>query len=184
MVIDLRSDTVTHPTPAMRKAMADAEVGDDYYRDDPTVRALEERAAAMLGKEAGLLVFSATMANAVALLAHTQRGDSIILEESCHINNNEAGHLGVIAGLTTRTVKGERGFIAPERLAEVALPRGEVLHAPTTLACLENTHNASGGACIAPAQMRRFRSAADKLRLAVHVDGARFFNASVALGVA
>ena len=105
-MINLRSDTVSKPTDAMRKAMAEAEVGDDYYRDDPTVIALEEKAAELFGKEAAMMVFSATMSNVVSVLSHTKRGQSIILEELSHIYNNEAGFLSAFGGLTPRTGEG------------------------------------------------------------------------------
>ena len=115
-MINLRSDTVSKPTEGMRKAMAEAEVGDDYYREDPTVIALEEKAASLFGKEAAMMVFSATMSNVVSVLSHTRRGQSIILEERSHIYNNEGGFLSAFGGLTPRTIRGERGRMVPEQV--------------------------------------------------------------------
>jgi threonine aldolase len=180
--IDLRSDTVTRPTEAMRQAMHTAEVGDDYYDGgDPTVRRLEERAAEMFRKQAGMLVLSGTMGNIVSILTHTRPGDSVIVEERSHIYNNESGQLSVLGGLTTRTVRGDRGKIPPSSLREVAFP-DSILHPPTRLLCLENTHNAAGGSCLNSTQTRELAIAAHALKIAVHLDGARIFNASIALG--
>jgi threonine aldolase len=181
-IINLRSDTVTRPTEAMRRAMAAAEVGDDYYRDDPTVRALEEKAAETFGREAALLVFSATMANLVSVLSHTRRGQSVILEASSHIFNNEAGFLATFGGLTPRTVKGTRGRLTPGQVEGAVFPK-DVLHPQTTLLCLENTHNAAGGTCLSLEQTTVLAATAHDLGLKVHLDGARIFNASVALKV-
>jgi len=181
-IINLRSDTVTKPTEPMRRAMSAAEVGDDYYRDDPTVRALEEKAAELFGREAALLVFSATMANLVSVLSHTQRGESVILEASSHIFNNEAGFLSTFGSMTPRTVKGTRGRMTPEQVEGAVFPPG-VLHPQTSLLCLENTHNAAGGTCLSLEQTEALAATAHRLGLKVHLDGARIFNASVALGV-
>jgi len=180
--INLRSDTVTQPTEAMRRAVATAEVGDDYYRDDPTVRALEEKAAELFGREAALFVFSATMANLVSVLSHTRRGQSVILEASAHIFNNEAGFLAAFGGLTPRTVKGTRGRLTPDQVEGAVFPK-DVLHPQTSLLCLENTHNAAGGTLLTLAQTEALAARAHGLGLKVHLDGARIFNASVALGV-
>jgi len=181
-IINLRSDTVTKPTEAMRRAMAAAEVGDDYYRDDPTVRSLEEKAAELFGREAALLVFSATMANLVSVLSHARRGESVILEASSHIFNNEAGFLSTFGSLTPRAVAGTRGHLTPEQVEEAAFPRA-VLHPQTSLLCLENTHNAAGGTCMSLEETETLAATAHGLGLKVHLDGARIFNASVALGV-
>lgn len=181
-LINLRSDTVSTPTPAMRKAMAEAPVGDDYYRTDPTVRALEERAARLFGKEAAMMVFSATMSNVVSVLSHTRRGQSIVLEANSHIYNNEGGFLSALGGLTPRLVRGRRGRMTPEQVEEAVTPSA-VLHPQTSLLCLENTHNAAGGCCLNPDQTRALAKKARDLGLKVHLDGARIFNASVALGV-
>jgi threonine aldolase len=181
-IINLRSDTVTKPTEAMRRAMAAAEVGDDYYRDDPTVRALEEKAAELFGREAALLVFSATMANLVSVLAHARRGESVILEASSHIFNNEAGFLSTFGSLTPRAVMGTRGHLTPAQVEGAVFPKG-VLHPQTSLLCLENTHNAAGGTCLSLEETQALAATAHGLGLKVHLDGARIFNASVALGV-
>jgi threonine aldolase len=180
--VDLRSDTVSRPTAAMRRAMYDAELGDDYYRDDPTVRRLEELAAEMLGKEAGLLVLSGTMGNLVSILAQTERGQSVLVEESSHVYINEGGHLAMIGGLTARTIRGERGFMSPAQIHAGIFARS-VLHPPTRMLCFENTHNVAGGRCLSLAQTRAMCEAAAGHSLATHVDGARVFNAAVALGV-
>lgn len=180
--MNLRSDTVTRPTEAMRKAMAAAEVGDDYYRDDPTVNALEERAAGLFGKEAAMLVFSATMSNVVSVLSHTRRGQSIILEASSHIFNNEGGFVASFGGLVPRTVSGNRGRITPDQVEGAVFPPA-VLHPQTSLLCLENTHNAAGGCCLSLEQTKELAARAHALGLRVHLDGARIFNASVSLGV-
>jgi len=181
-LINLRSDTVSTPTQAMRQAMAGAEVGDDYYRADPTVLALEEKAAELFGKEAAMLVFSATMSNVVSILSHTNRGQSIILEASAHIFNNEGGFLSALGGLTPRLVKGVRGRLTPAQVEEAVFPPA-VLHPQTSLLCLENTHNAAGGCCLSLKQTESLAAKAHELGLRVHLDGARIFNASVALGV-
>jgi len=181
-LINLRSDTVSTPTQAMRQAMAGAEVGDDYYRADPTVLALEEKAAELFGKEAAMLVFSATMSNVVSVLSHTNRGQSIILEASAHIFNNEGGFLSALGGLTPRLVKGVRGRMTPAQVKEAVFPPA-VLHPQTSLLCLENSHNAAGGCCLSLKQTESLAAKAQELGLRVHLDGARIFNASVALGV-
>jgi threonine aldolase len=166
----------------MREAMARAEVGDDYYRDDPTVIALEEKAADLFGKESAMLVFSATMANMVSVLSHTRRGESILLEESSHIFNNEAGFFAAFGGLTSRTVRGDKGRMTPNQVRTSVFPRG-VLHPRTTLLCLENTHNYAGGTCLTEDQTRALADTARELDLKVHLDGARIFNSAVAQGV-
>jgi len=181
-LVDLRSDTVSKPTEAMRKAMAAAEVGDDYYRDDPTVLALEEKAAELFGKEAAMLVFSATMSNLVSVLSQTRRGESLILEASSHIFNNEGGFISAFGGLVPRTVKGTRGRMTPEQVEAAVFPKA-VLHPQTSLICLENTHNAAGGCCLSLDQTKALAGKAHELGLRVHLDGARIFNASVSLGV-
>lgn len=181
-LIDLRSDTVSHPSPEMRRAMYEAELGDDYYRDDPTVHALEEKAAEALGMEAGLLVLSGTMGNLAAVLTHTDRGDSVILDAGCHIANNEAGHIATLGSVYPRTVPTGGGFMTVAQL-EAAIFPDSVLHPKTSLLCLENTHNAAGGICLSPAGTAELADAAHARGLKVHIDGARIFNAAVALGV-
>lgn len=181
-MIDLRSDTVTQPSPEMRRAMADAEVGDDYYGDDPTVERLEKLSAEMLGKEAALMVTSGTMGNLVAVLAQTRRGDSMICEARCHIFFNEHGHIAALCGVLPIRIAGPRGRIPPDALIEQALT-DTVLNAPTRLICLENTHNAHGGCCLDTDYMAAVRAVAERLQVRIHVDGARIFNAAVALGI-
>src|SRR5712692_3441247 len=181
-VIDLRSDTVTQPTDEMREAMARAVVGDDVFGEDPTVRDLEALAASMLGKEAGLFVPSGTMANLVAVLTHTQKGDEIFVEADAHIYCNEAGSMSAVAGAMPHPIAGRSGYIAPEQLREAIRPSN--VHYPVPrLVCIENTHNRAGGIPFTPQEMDAICVTAHELGLAVHVDGARLFNAAVALGV-
>ena len=180
--LDFRSDTVTRPSPEMRQAAANAVVGDDVYGDDPTVNELERIAAEILGKEAALFVTSGTQGNAVSILAHTKRGDEVILEERSHIYLNEVGGLAVMGGLMSRTVKGDMGWMRPEDVR--AAIRGFNIHWPTTsLLCVENTHNTAGGIPITVDQMKADWDVAKEHNLSVHIDGARIFNASIALGV-
>jgi threonine aldolase len=181
-MIDLRSDTITQPTEAMRRAMAQAELGDDYYGEDPTVCRLESLAAEMLGKEAGLFVTSGTMGNLVSVMTHTQRGDAIAVEENSHIYLNENGGVAAIAGVLPHPVRGHLGVMAPEQI-ETALLSDEVLHSRNRLICVENTHNVAGGTCWTVEDMQAVRAMADEHDMALHVDGARIFNAAVALGV-
>jgi len=181
-VIDLRSDTVTQPTEAMREAMRQAAVGDDVYGEDPTIRRLEELAAARLGKEAAVFVPSGTMANLAAVMSQTQRGDEVIVEHQAHVYLNEAGGMSAIAGVIPRLVVGERGAITPAQV-EAALRAPNLHFAPTRLLCLENTHNYAGGTVMTPTQMVEVCAAAHSRGLRVHLDGARIFNAAVALGV-
>jgi len=181
MAIDLRSDTVTKPTPEMIKAMAEAEVGDDVYGEDPTVNRLEELAAEILGKEAALLVTSGTQGNQVAVLTHCVNGDEVIMEADSHIFYYEGGAVAALAGVQTRILPGERGALSAEQVRKAI--RGKNIHTPrTTLVCLENTHNRAGGAVIAPEQMKEVYEVARAHQVAVHLDGARLFNAAVAKG--
>ena len=179
--IDLRSDTVTRPTAQMRKAMYDAEVGDDYYRDDPTVAALEEKAAGLLGKEAALLVLSGTMGNLVSILAQTAPGQSVVLGDTSHILMNEAGGLSALGGLLPRPVPAPGGVIDPA-VAEAALLVRRPLSALTRMLCVENTNNAAGGRVLPKQAMSDLCRFAREHGLRVHVDGARLFNAAVASG--
>ena len=181
--VDLRSDTVTHPSPEMRKAMYDAEVGDDVYGDDPTVNHLQERAAELLGKEAGLFVSSGTQGNLVSMLAHAQRGDEILVGDQCHIMNNEAGGSMVLGSIVLYPIKtDEFGFLEPDFIKDAVKPR-DYHKPPTRLLAIENTHNASSGRALNPEQMKAMADAGHEKSLSVHLDGARIFNAAVALDV-
>jgi threonine aldolase len=178
--IDLRSDTVTRPTAAMRKAMAEAEVGDDVYGDDPTVHALQERIAQLLGTEAALLVPSGTMANQIALRAHTQHGDEVIIGRDAHCWRHESGALAALAGLQT-CMMADFAFTAAD--VRAAYKGGEDPHLSLTrVVAIENSHNMSGGRCWELAQLAEVIDAAHQLGLAVHLDGARIWNAAVATG--
>jgi threonine aldolase len=180
--IDLRSDTVTTPTPAMRAAMASAEVGDDVYGEDPTVNRLEATAAARFGKEAGLFVPSGTMGNQTALLALTGRGDEVILEETSHIVNYEVAGMAVMGALMPRTLRGHYGILNPEQVRAAIRPPN--IHTPRT-ACIavESTHNRGGGTYYSLDVLAEIGRIGREHGIAVHLDGARIFNASVASGV-
>ncbi|HAW71629.1 MAG TPA: low-specificity L-threonine aldolase [Firmicutes bacterium] len=179
---DLRSDTVTKPTPEMRQAMAEAEVGDDVYGEDPTVHELETLGAELVGQEAALFVPSGTMGNQVAILTHTHRGDEIIAESNAHIVYYEVGGCAVLSGVQLRTIPGRNGYMEPTAIEEAI--RGADVHFPESrLLCLENTHNRSGGTVVSPEAMERMIQAAHGKGLRVHLDGARIFNAAAALGV-
>jgi len=182
MIYDLRSDTVTKPTAEMRKAMAEAEVGDDVYGEDPTVHRLEALGAELVGQEAALFVPSGTMGNQVAILTHTRRGDEIIAESNAHIVYYEVGGCAVLAGVQLRTIPGCNGYIEPAAIEEAV--REKDLHFPESrLLCLENTHNRAGGTVVSPEAMERMIQAAHGKGLRVHLDGARIFNAAAALRV-
>ncbi|GEM83798.1 threonine aldolase family protein [Meiothermus hypogaeus] len=178
-VIDLRSDTVTRPTPAMRKAMAEAEVGDDVYGEDPTVNRLEALAAEMLGLEAALFMPSGTMTNQVALMLHLKRGQEVIAPKGAHIYEYEPGSLAVLSGGTIRIVEAPYGIPDPEAVR--AAIHTSVHQAPTGLIALENTHNTAGGTVVPLAVQRAIQQVAHQAGLPTHLDGARFFNAVVAL---
>jgi threonine aldolase len=181
-LIDLRSDTVTKPTIEMRQAMAHAEVGDDVYGEDPTTRKLEVIAAKMMGKEDALFVASGTMGNQVAALTHLQRGEEIILEAESHMFYYEVGGLALLSGAQTRTIPGKGGFIDPDLIAQAI--RTDDIHFPRTgLLCLENTHNRAGGAVLTPEQTASMAKVAQEQGIPVHLDGARIFNAALALGL-
>ncbi len=179
-VADLRSDTVTLPTPAMREAMARAEVGDDVWEEDPTVQRLEALAADLTGKESGLFVASGTMGNLVSVLSQTRPGQEIILDLDSHIFNYEVASAAVIGGVQTRPIRTERGFLSPQQVREAIRPAN--IHVPPTgLVCLENTHNRHGGTACAPEEIRHVAQVAHEAGVPVHLDGARLFNAAVAL---
>jgi threonine aldolase len=180
--IDLRSDTVTKPTEKMREAMYKAEVGDDVYRDDPTMLELEYKAAKKLGKEAALFVPSGTMGNQVAVLTHTQRGDEIILEEDSHIFTNEVGGIAVLAGVQARSLKGESGALNAEEV-ENAIRDYNIHYPRTSLICMENTHNKAGGIVISLKKMQAIYEVGEKYGIPIHLDGARIFNASTYLNI-
>lgn len=179
--IDLRSDTVTRPTPAMRKAMADAEVGDDVFGEDPTVNRLQERTAELLGKEAALYVPSGTMGNQICIAALTRPGDEVLLDEHAHILNFEGGAPALLSGVQLRPLPGRRGLLTADMIPP-AVRGGPAHHAPTTLVSLENTSNRGGGAVYEIAELERIGQTAKKHNLAVHLDGARIWNAAVAAG--
>ena len=179
-VIDLRSDTVTLPTPAMRQAMAEATVGDDVYGEDPTINELEQRSAQLLGKEAGIFMPSGTMSNLVAVTTHCQRGEGVILGLSSHILLNEVGGLAAIGGLVSQTLPDFSGKLNPDQV-ETAI-RHESGHAfGTHLLCVENTHNYAGGRVSTAQDLATLRQIADRHGIAIHLDGARIFNAAIAL---
>jgi threonine aldolase len=179
-VVDLRSDTVTRPTPAMREAMARAEVGDDVYGEDPTVRRLEERVADLLGTEGALFVPSGTMANQIALMLHTRRGDEVVGGEGTHAATFESGAASALAGVQFRTA-GSGGLYNAEELERAVQPPG-VMYARTSLAVIENTHNRAGGRVFAHAEVLRIARVARRRGLRLHLDGARLWNAAVATG--
>jgi threonine aldolase len=182
--IDLRSDTVTHPTPAMRRAMAAAELGDDVFGDDPTVNALEERAAELLGKEAGLFVASGTMGNLVAQLAHLARGSEIIAAQTSHLVMDEAAGHAVVVGASVRTLPEDAdGTVDPAAIAGAFRDPDDPHEPPSGLVALENTHAHSMGRPLSVAYEEAVAAVAHANRVPLHLDGARFFNAVVALGV-
>ena len=180
-VIELRSDTFSKPTPAMRKAMAEAEVGDDQYGEDPTVNRLEKRASEVVGKEAGVYVPSGMMGNLCGVLSQTQRGDEVIMGDLAHLVQNEMGASFVLGGVVPRLVPNRDGLPALEDLANAVRPQG--MYPRTSLVCLENSHNNCGGAVITAAETKAVADFAHARGMRVHLDGARIFNAAVALGV-
>jgi threonine aldolase len=181
-LIDLRSDTVTRPTPGMRAAMQAAEVGDDVFHEDPSVNRLEERVAALLGKEAALFVPSGTMSNQTCIKAHTQPGDELLCDASCHIYNFEAGGPAVLSGVTCRTVEGDCGILDVTQLEDKVRPVNDHL-VRTRLVCLENTHNRGGGRVYPFEKVQAIRAWTRKHGLILHLDGARLWNAAVATGI-
>lgn len=178
-VVDLRSDTVTRPSPRMRKAMAEAEVGDDVYGEDPTARLLEERAAALAGKEAALFVSSGTMGNQIAIALHTQHGQEIVAEARSHVMDWELSMVGWLAGCTIRQVAAEDGLLSWEEIRRAIRPASPVA-AATGLVCLENTHNMSGGTVYPPSRLEEIYGNCRDAKIPVHLDGARLFNAACA----
>ena len=182
-IIDLRSDTVTHPTDAMRRAMFEAEVGDDVFGEDPTVNRLEAMAAQKMGKEAALFTASGTMSNLIAVLTHTNHGNEILLGNGAHIFLNEVGGTAALGGVVMRTIPNDaNGQLAPDDI-EKAIREKNIHYPETTLLCLENTHNSCGGAVLTPEYSSRTAELVHHHGLKVHLDGARIFNAAIALDV-
>ena len=181
--IDLRSDTVTLPPPEMRKAIGEAELGDDVFGGDPTVNRLEAMAAEVMGKEAALLTTSGTQSNLTAMLSHCQRGDEVIVGDEAHILHFEAGGAFALGGLGLRTIRNdEQGRLDLEEVRQAV--RGRDVHFPPTgLICMENTHNRCGGSVLSGDDLAAVRTLADEYGLPAHLDGARLFNAAVALEV-
>lgn len=182
-LIDLRSDTVTKPTTAMREAMAKAEVGDDVFGDDPTVKELEIETATLLGKEAALFTASGTMANQLALRSQTEPGDEVLVEANAHIYYYEGGGPAALSGVMCRCLEGQRGIFTGSDV-EAALRPSDPHFPRTRLVCIENTHNRGGGKIWSPEQTREVAVMARKHNLQLHLDGARLWNASVATGIA
>ena len=181
-MIDLRSDTVTKPTAAMRRAMAEAEVGDDVYGEDPTVNRLEERAAEIFGREAGLFVPTGTMGNQIAIRLHTQHGQEVLCEARAHVFDWEMAMLAAFSGCQARTVAAPRGILTWDLLEPAIAPK-IYYRAQTGLITLENSHNMAGGTVTPVAVLERIWAGAEAAGLPVHLDGARVFNAAAALGV-
>ena len=182
-MIDLRSDTATRPTEGMRAAIAAAEVGDEQKREDPTVNALQERAAALLGQEAALFVPTATMANQIALKLHTRPGDVLVAERHAHVVIYEYGGAAAHAGLLVEPIAGRAGRFGVAELEAASMPSTKAADQRATLVALENTHNSSGGRCWPLPELRAVTQAARERGLATHLDGARLLNAAVATGV-
>jgi len=183
-IVDLRSDTVTQPTPAMREAMARAEVGDDVYGEDPTVRALEERVAALFGHEAALFTPTGSMANVLAVRTLAGPGQEVLCDSLAHIVRAELGAHGAYTGITTRTWTSARGQLDLPAIRELFAPDMGPFFVPTAAISVENTHNFAGGAVVPIEDLRSLREYAAEVGTRIHVDGARIWNAHVATGVA
>jgi threonine aldolase len=181
-LIDLRSDTVTKPTPAMREAMAEAEVGNAAYGEDPTVNRLEQRAAELLGMENSLYVPSGIMANQIAIKTHTHHGEEVIVETESHIFHKEIGAMAALSGVLARPIQSERGVLPVDEVESAIRPRS-TKEAQTGLICLENTHNRHGGTVYPVSAARGMVELAHSKDLPIHLDGARILNAAVAAGV-
>lgn len=181
--IDLRSDTVTQPTPEMREAMAEAEVGDDVYRDDPTVNRLEELAAAMLGKEAAIFVPSGTMGNLLALLVHCQRGDEVIVGNQSHIYLNEVAGMAALGGIQACPIPNQKDGTLSLDDIQASIRSEDVHHAFTRLVCLENTQNICGGVPLTVEYTQQVAELVRRNNLSLHIDGARIFNSATAQNV-
>jgi threonine aldolase len=181
MWVDLRSDTVTRPSPGMREAMARAEVGDDVFGEDPSINKLEQRVAELMGKEAAVYIPSGTMSNQLAVKSHTKPGDEVVLERGAHIANNESGAPAVLSGVNLQLLDGTRGALAAAQVERAI--RTETMHTPgTALVCIENTHNKASGAIYPIEEMRAVRRVTEARGVRVHLDGARLMNAVVATG--
>ncbi|WP_439651368.1 threonine aldolase family protein [Mesonia aestuariivivens] len=181
-MIDLKSDTITKPTPAMLEAIMNAEVGDDVYKEDPSVNLLEKRLAEMFGKEMALFFPTGSMANQAAIKLHTQPGEQLICDKWAHVYNYEGGGASFNSGVSCKLVDGDRGMITAEQVKENINPP-DFYHSPlTSLVCLENTTNKGGGACYDFEEIKRIRKVCDEHQLGLHLDGARLFNALVAKG--
>ena len=181
-MIDLRSDTVTKPSNEMRQAMLTAEVGDDVYGEDPTVNRLQERVAEILGKEAALFVPSGVMANQLAIKTQTQPGDEVIVESESHIYNYETAGAAFLSNVQLCTIKGNRGLLKAEQVVQAI--RSDIYYNPkTSLVCLENTHNKAGGTIYPIEEIQKIHDVTQNKKLALHLDGARLWNASVATGI-
>jgi threonine aldolase len=179
--IDLRSDTVTLPTEEMRKAMAEAEVGDDVYEDDPTINKLEKLAAEKVGKEAALFVPSGTFGNQLCVMTHTNRGDEIVLGEDCHITLHEVGAAAVIAGVQLRTLSSQNGMLDPKQVEKAIRCEDDIHYPHTGLICVENAHGL--GTVIPLENLKEIKDIGMRYNIPVHLDGARIFNAATTLGV-
>jgi threonine aldolase len=182
-LIDLRSDTVTRPTEAMRRAMATADVGDDVYGEDPTINALEERVAALMGHEAGLFVPSGTMGNQIGMRLLAQPGEEVLCDADAHVVTYEMGAAAAVFGLSTRTVVSDGGRLDAGRLIAQVRPRGDWHVTSTAAIAVENTHNRGGGTVQPLGELRKLWDWSREAGVAVHLDGARLFNAHVASGV-
>ena len=182
-IIDLRSDTVTKPSPEMRQAMYDAEVGDDVLGDDPTMNLLQETVAEMFGKESALFVASGTMANLIAMMSHTQHGEEVIVERESHTFNYEAAGPAALAGVQLHPITGENGILKASQIQGAIRPGADSHVPPTRLICLENTHNRGGGKIYPIEKIQAIHTLAERHSLKMHLDGARLFNACVATGL-
>ncbi len=180
--IDLRSDTVTRPSDGMRRAMAEAPVGDDVFQEDPTVRELEAAAARRLGFEEALFVPTGTMGNQIAVHLHTAPGDDVLLEKGCHTYNYELGAMAAWSGVVPRVLEGERGILHPDAVREAVAPKVYYMARPTLL-ILENSHNHAGGVVMSVERTRELLKSAREHGMRTHLDGARIFNAAASLGV-
>jgi threonine aldolase len=181
-LIDLRSDTVTRPSPGMREAMAKAEVGDDVFGEDPTVNRLQQRVAELLGKEAALFVPSGSMGNQVCIKVHTQPGDEVIVEKGCHVFNYETAGMAFLSGVQVHTIKGKHGAFTVDDVKRAIRPKAYYMPR-TRLICMENTHNRAGGTIISIDTIKQMSALAKNEGIRFHLDGARLWNASAETGI-